>query len=124
MTDSPITPPPELRRQWLDNDDFPFVDGTNNLLSITKDRLNSVMDQAANWGADQELEASVNWLIENQNPRWAVELRTARRPKPPSLAEQALKARDRMWNFCSEPADWELVRVALVRLQELEKGNE
>ena len=98
MTQHPITPPPELRRQWLDNDDFPFVAGTNNLLSITKDRLNSVMDQAANWGADQELEASVNWLIENQNPRWAVELRNARRPKPPSLKELALARTDAILN--------------------------
>ena len=59
---NPITPPPELRRQWLDNDDFPFVAGTNDLLSIAKDRLNSVMDQAAQWGADQELEACVKWI--------------------------------------------------------------
>ena len=86
----PITPPPEMRRQWLDNDDFPFVAGTNDLLSIAKDRLNSVMDQAAQWGADQELEACVNYIDNNISGNKAREFRAIRRPKPPSLKEQAL----------------------------------
>jgi hypothetical protein len=86
----PITPPPELRRQWLDNDHFPMVTGTNDLLSITRDRLNSVMDQAAQWGADQELEACCEWLQHDYPNIGANALRFARRPKPPSLKEQAL----------------------------------
>jgi hypothetical protein len=45
----------------------------------------------ARWGADQELEACVNWLIENQNPRWALALEAARRPKPPTDKELALR---------------------------------
>ena len=91
MTDQhPITPPPELRRQWLDNDDFPFVAGTNNLLSITKDRLNSVMDQAARWGADQELEACCEYMQHVGFPGIATILRVARRPKLPSLKRVAL----------------------------------
>ena len=87
-----IVPPPELRRQWLDNDHFPMVTGTHELLSITKDRLNSVMDQSAQWGADQELEACITWLDEMQLAGSGdIEvLRAARRPKPPSLKEQAL----------------------------------
>jgi hypothetical protein len=44
--------------------------------------------RAAQWGADQELEACCEWL-ENQ-PQWMEDLRAARRPKPPSLKEQAL----------------------------------
>ena len=90
MTNS-ITPPPELRRQWLDNDHFPMVTGTHELLSITKDRLNSVMDQAARWGADQELEACCEWLYSRCLIGGASELFAARRPKPPSLKEQALE---------------------------------
>ena len=88
MTDHqhPITPPPELRRQWLDNDHFPMVTGTNDLLSITRDRLRNVMDQAAQWGADHELEACCAEL-----PGLDDYLRAARRPEPPSLKEQALK---------------------------------
>jgi hypothetical protein len=47
--------------------------------------------KAAQWGADTELEACVNWL---DREGWSGEsrhLRTARRPKPPSLKEQALE---------------------------------
>jgi hypothetical protein len=96
----PITPPPELRRQWLDNDDFPFVAGTNDLLSIAKDRLNSVMDQAAQWGADQELEACVKWIEDRGidgvfiydedagNYILSEDFRAARRPKPSRLKEE------------------------------------
>jgi hypothetical protein len=72
----PITPPLELVHQWAD------------MLSSHSDQV--VFSLAARWGADQELEACVDWLIENQNPRWAHVLQAARRPKPPSLKEQAL----------------------------------
>jgi hypothetical protein len=88
----PITPPPELRRQWLDNDHFPMVTGTHDLLSITRDRLNSVIDQAAQWGADQELEACCEWLAYEGHEHEHLALRAARRPEPPSLKEQALEA--------------------------------
>jgi hypothetical protein len=87
-----IVPPPELRRQWLDNDHFPMVTGTHELLSITKDRLNSVMDQAAQWGCDQELEACCEWLAKYRKPILGDDLKYVRRPKPSSLKEQALAA--------------------------------
>jgi hypothetical protein len=68
-----------------------MVIGTNDLLSITRDRLNSVIDQAAQWGADQELEACCRWLP--KLPPWSAnDLRKHRRPKPPNLKEQALEA--------------------------------
>jgi hypothetical protein len=94
-----IVPPPELRCQWLDNDHFPMVTGTHELLSITKDRLNSVMDQAAQWGADMELEAVIDLAGQSDLPEedryfdgfTVAGIRAARRPKPPSLKEQALK---------------------------------
>jgi hypothetical protein len=91
-----ITPPPELRRQWLDNDHFPMVTGTHDLLSITRDRLNSVIDQAAQWGADQELEACCKWLDRNTG-RWDLlaELRAVRTASP-SLKEQARVELDRL----------------------------
>jgi hypothetical protein len=69
-----------------------MVTGTNELLSITRDRLNSVMDQAVQWGADQELEASCAWLAKYRKPILAADLKYVRRPKPPSLKEQALEA--------------------------------
>lgn len=94
---SPITPPPELRNRWR-IEAAPYRDGY-----ISREEW--LIDRAAQWGwdergtnneaqlqerADQELEACVNWLIESCNPRWAHALREARRPKPPSLKEQAL----------------------------------
>jgi len=87
---NPITPPPELRRQWLDNDHFSMVTGTHDLMSITRDRLNSVMDQSAQWGADTELEACCGALDELNDGFWSEKLRAARRPWPPSLKESAL----------------------------------
>jgi hypothetical protein len=53
-----------------------------------------MIDRAARWGADQELEACCGEL-----PYFATELRRCRRPKPPSLKEQALEALDRMDQF-------------------------
>jgi hypothetical protein len=52
--------------------------------------------QAAQWGADAELEACVQWITEqtcfHPNSDLIKDLRAARRPKPPSLKEQALHA--------------------------------
>jgi hypothetical protein len=57
----------------------------------------AVFSIAAQWGADQELEACCEWLEkEREHLGWAYRLnpqtiRAARRPKPPSLKEQALE---------------------------------
>jgi hypothetical protein len=47
---------------------------------------------AAQWGADQELEACCEWVKKVAIVQIADNLRAARRPKPPSLKEQALTA--------------------------------
>jgi hypothetical protein len=48
---------------------------------------------AAQWGADQELEACCEWLRSKDILEPAIDaLRAARRPKPPSLKQQALEA--------------------------------
>jgi hypothetical protein len=76
----PITPPPELVRQWFtawessDNEEVSFA--------------GFAVPRAAQWGADQELEACCERIL---NIRDADALRAARRPKPPSLKEQALE---------------------------------
>jgi hypothetical protein len=76
---SEIEPPRELVEQWVD------------MLTSRSDQ--AVFTMAAQWGADQELEACCEWLARNYNyPRADHPLRAARRPKPPSLKEQALKA--------------------------------
>ena len=81
----PITPPPELVEEWwnvaLPNRDI-----------CVKTQL---CTQAARWGADQELEACCKWLP--KLPPWSGnDLRKHRRPKPPSLKEQALEVLERM----------------------------
>jgi hypothetical protein len=55
-----------------------------------------IAEQAAQWGANQELEACVKWLDENLPGYDACEgrLRAARRPKPASLKEQAIAELD------------------------------
>ena len=75
MTQHPITPTPELIEQWMQD-------------HATKYDL---ARQAARWGSDQELEACCDW-VKSKQTYWAHdELRATRRPKPPSLKEQALE---------------------------------
>jgi len=80
MTDHPITPPPELRAKWMTEA------RSQDYCSITE----QVADRAAQWGADQELEACCRELEYNFMPD-SGSLRSARRPKPPSLKERAWK---------------------------------
>ena len=77
MNQSYPVPPPELVEQLRSSS------GTW-LYQITK---------AYQAGADQELEACCKWLP--KLPPWSADdLRRHRRPKPPSLKEQALNDRD------------------------------
>jgi predicted DNA-binding transcriptional regulator YafY len=57
------------------------------MISVTDHRLSNICAQAAQWGADQELEACCRWTAIVGG---ADALRAARRPEPPSLKEQAL----------------------------------
>ena len=82
----PITPPPEFIEEWIE------------LSRPRKDRSpnpNVLATYAARWGADQELEACCEWLSFQKlakHERMVSYLRAVRRPKPPSLEEQALMA--------------------------------
>ncbi len=73
----PITPPPELVEQWRNEEPY-----------------EGLLSRAAQYGADQELEACIDWISAwhgLEHPELLIELlRAARRPKPPSLKEQAL----------------------------------
>ena len=85
LNQHPITPPPELVQQWAD------------MLASRSDQ--AVFTMAAQWGADQELEACCLWMERNYNyPRAGHPLRLARRPKPPSLKEQALHELNDVYN--------------------------
>jgi hypothetical protein len=104
----PITPLPELVQQWA----------KDRVLLCDRTPLHEyIATRAAQWGADQELEACCKALdMVNGSTYWSQVLRSGRRPKPPSLKEQALGALDRMWNGGSTKADWELFRLALEAL--------
>ena len=90
--------------------------------------VDAVLLKAYRAGADQELEACVEWLpsdltIDGQS------LRDVRRPKPSSLAEEALAALeeedDSMPLMSLKRGErFALIRRALERLQELESGND
>ena len=89
----PITPSPELfnklKAEWAALG-----------VRIRGDLGIYLVDNAYRAGADCELEACCEWVADTRNHgfgftedgiRFAAELRAARRPKPPSLKEQALE---------------------------------
>jgi hypothetical protein len=82
--DHPITPPPELVQQW--SVASPIQSNDENWAYEL-----FIAHRAAQWGADQELEACCEWL-EQKGFAFVDEVRAARRPKSPSLKEQALEA--------------------------------
>ena len=113
MTDY-ITPPPELVQQWY-----------NASSHANEKALQDVATAAAQWGADQELEACCLLLDNGEHAASygchdGSSLRAARRPKPPSLKEQALEAAIRLGKKYPsyEGADIETIRRALEALPE------
>jgi hypothetical protein len=87
MTDQhPITPPPKQVARWVNEIYYKNGVGFDVPLHSITMRL---VERAAQWGANQELEACVEWITKVS---WlANDLRAARRPKPPSLKEQTLE---------------------------------
>ncbi len=82
---SDITPPPELVQQWDD-------EGTE---MFRPEYQLHLATRAAQWGADQELEACCEWLRTGYADT-AKHLRIARRPTTPSLKEEALGGLDQL----------------------------
>jgi hypothetical protein len=111
----PLTPPPELVEKWAYEWNTLGVrhsDATN--------MASYVAALAAQWGADQELEACEKWLHWQNlatHPELIPSLRAARRPKPPSLKEVALalvEQHEDGWR--PSPKDWDTIRRALEQL--------
>jgi hypothetical protein len=97
----PITPPPELVNQWCHED--------GDEIKTSPRWYQRVCAKAAQWGWDQrgavnedelqkardeELKAICEWLSFYSAASDARDLHAARRPKPPSLKEQALAVLD------------------------------
>ena len=108
----PITPPPELVRQWRKS--APADAAANNAYE------RHIATQAARWGADQELEACCKQVAEWQE-HWECKderLHAARRPKPPSLKEQALEELESIMDELHEATDSAFTASAIRRALE------
>ena len=88
-----ILPSEELVQQWISQ----WASGGTTLALY-------IAAQAAQWGADQELEAIFEMVGQQSLPKedryldglTVASIRATRRPKPPSLKEQALAELDRL----------------------------
>ena len=112
MTD-PITPPPELVEQWYD---ACILEG-----AITYGEYKFAAF-AALWGADQELEACCIWVSQFNYDDYSYQERlqaARRRPKPPTLKEQALLVIDTAVNDYRMSSDAaSIIRRALEALDD------
>jgi hypothetical protein len=111
---SEIQPPPELFADWLRQAfEYNPHDHSPGVLSGFMAR------KAAQWGADQELEACCEWL---DRKGWSGEshsLRAARRPAPPSMNQQALYELDAAYDSGKiDDTTYGTIRRALEALNE------
>ena len=102
----PITPPLELVRKWQ-------KEANHNEAMFPQ-----VAAMAAQWGADQELEACCEWLDREGWSGESRQLRAARRPKPPSLKYQALNSLGHINRGIDRPEDTDIIRRALEQLDD------
>ena len=118
MTDNhPITPPPELVEQWT-------AQGVNREAGTSF--MTWFATQAAQWGANIELEACVEWLgdapvvyNDNGDLHPGSYLRDARRPKPPSLKKQSLIELGDVYNRDNiDDYTYDTIRKALEQLND------
>ena len=115
MTNHPITPPPELVVKWIKSarykDFMPYPEGYEQY----EQRLTTI---AARWGSDQELETCCK-LLELSDSNAREFLTAARRPKPPSLKEQALIELGDVYNRDKiDDVTYDTIRRALEALPE------
>ena len=109
----PIKPPPELIEEWIEiakPEPWKRPPDPNVLCTL-----------AAQWGADQELEACCS-LLELSDGNAREFLQSARRPKPPSLKEQALQALSHLLDGAAHSMDTteaaDYIRRALEQLND------
>jgi hypothetical protein len=113
MTENfPITPPPELVQQWMNE----ICDEGNAIDHFVSSGDRALAARAAQWGADQELEAYWQWADEAAWPGAGDELRAVRRPQ--SLKKQALREMDKL------DEQWEVLPIELDSLDTIRKALE
>ena len=119
MADHPVKVPPELVASLRNSAPHGIRDA-----GVTRELWLTNSAYAA--GADQELEACIDWFADARNHGFgydyakiiSAKLRTARRPKPPTLAEQGMEALRS--TPCTEQRHYDAMFAALNRLAELE----
>jgi hypothetical protein len=102
------TPPPDKIHNWLQLEKIGYS-------------IEQIIALAAQWGADQELEACCEWLASRDLRAQSVApclLRAARRPKLLSLKKQALTQLDEILKNPQSPlrSDTDIIRRALEQL--------
>jgi len=109
----PITPPPELVQQWIESTRSDDCIG-----AYPANLEQQICVLAAQYGADQELEACCEWFVrEWTDVETADALRAARRPKP-TLKEQALDVLKDLSNGIETADSWVLIQSALEQLDD------
>jgi crotonobetainyl-CoA:carnitine CoA-transferase CaiB-like acyl-CoA transferase len=114
----PITPPSELVQQWIEK-----TRSNDCIGAYPADLEQQICACAAQYGADQELEACCEWLHDPDLNVDTYKLRADRRPQPPSLKEQAIAALERYEaeEWCEEMTfDSSIIRRALAQLPDHE----
>ena len=129
MADHPVKVPPELVRRLREEAANSTAASQLGPGHARQDHfIEYIADRAGQWGADQELMVCCDAIYLHEGrplcggtAEW---LRAARRPKPPSLAEQGLKALGPsvgLKHFRTlSVAEQDDIRAALNRLAELE----
>jgi len=106
----PITPP-----QWQ-------MDAWQACIETMGADVPAILLEAVRWGADQALEACCEWMAGETPPSYLNVLRNARRPKPPSLKEQALTALHAIATGANDireqHQDFDTIRKALEQLDD------
>ena len=114
MGDHPVRVPEELVKEWMAE----FYGTPTFIGEVTT----GIADRAAQWGADQEWEACLEFLRKRGVMLSIIEqLCAARRPKPPTLAEQGMEALRS--TPCTEQRHYDAMFAALNRLAELEANQ-
>jgi hypothetical protein len=109
----PINPPSELVQQWGHDANLSGVPHNDEHWAYEQ----HIATHAAQWGADMELEACCELLVQ-QGFDFVDDLRAARRPKPPSLKEQAMMAINAIDAGTDKLGDSDIIRRALEALPE------
>ena len=111
MTDLPSY---GLVQRFMHDAGFPIPDPGNEMV-FPEDKFMILASRLIQHGADQELEACCEWFANEGYGTAPARIRMHRRPKPPNLKEQALKALEPIERSASAPVTTNKESLALIR---------